>query len=112
MDCIFCKIAKKELDTQLLFENENLMAFKDINPVAPVHVLVIPKKHIESLNDMETYDTQLISEIMTVIQKLARQFDIDESGYRVFINCGPDGGQEIPHLHVHMIGGRKLGNCW
>jgi len=112
MECIFCKIVRGEIPTDLVFENENLVAFKDINPVAPVHILVVPRKHIISTNEMETYDQPLIGEIFQVMQKLARQFGISESGYRIFANTGADGGQEVPHLHFHLIGGKKLGKCW
>lgn len=112
MECIFCKIVRGEIPTDLVFENENLVAFKDINPVAPVHILVVPRKHIVSTNEMETYDQPLIGEMFQVMQKLARQFDISENGYRIFVNTGADGGQEVPHLHFHLIGGKKLGKCW
>jgi len=112
MECIFCKIVRGEIPTDLVFENDNLVAFKDINPVAPVHILVAPRKHIISTNEMGTYDQSLVGEIFQVMQKLARQFGISESGYRIFINTGADGGQEVPHLHFHLIGGKKLGKCW
>ncbi len=112
MECVFCKIIRGEIPTELVFENENLVAFKDIHPVAPVHILVVPTKHIESIDAMETYDQPLIGEIFQVMQKLARQYSISDSGYRIFVNTGTDGGQEVPHLHFHLIGGKKLGTCW
>jgi len=110
MDCIFCKIVQKDIPAELVFENETILAFKDIQPLAPVHILIIPKKHVADLNDLERFDLPLMSEIYAVVPKLAKQFEIDQTGYRVFINCGPDAGQEVHHLHVHLIGGDKLGN--
>lgn len=108
-DCIFCKIIKKEIPAQVVFENEDLLAFKDINPVAPVHVLVIPKKHIPGINELEDLDVELMGEIFMAIKKLAVQFGIAESGYRVIANVGRDGGQVVGHLHFHIIGGKALG---
>ena len=108
MDCIFCKIARKDIPAELLFENENIMAFRDINPLAPVHILISPKKHIPGIAAVETYDLSLLAEILTVAQKLARQNHVHETGYRIFINSGPDAGQEVSHLHVRLVGGAKL----
>ena len=85
------------------------MAFKDINPAAPIHILVIPKKHIESLLKLEECDFELVGKIQKVINKLAKQFNIEEEGFRIVVNCGEDGGQEVKHLHFHIIGGKKLG---
>ena len=108
MDCIFCKIARSEIPAELLFENENIMAFRDINPLAPVHILIIPKKHIPGIDQLETYDLPLLAEMFAVAQKLARQNHIHETGYRVFVNAGPDADQQVPHLHVHLVGGAML----
>jgi histidine triad (HIT) family protein len=107
--CIFCKIVNKEIPSDILYEDENILAFKDINPVAPVHVLVIPKKHIISINDLIDQDVQVIGKIFVVIKKLAMQLGVAESGYRVVTNIGKDGGQVVGHLHFHLIGGQELG---
>jgi len=108
-DCIFCKIANKEIPSEILYEDDQILAFKDINPIAPVHLLVIPKKHIISVNDIVDEDTEVIGNIFIVIKKLAQQQGIAESGYRVITNIGRDGGQEVKHLHFHLIGGKELG---
>lgn len=108
-DCIFCKIIKKEIPSSIVYEDDEIIAFKDVNPVAPVHILVIPKKHIESLLELEQEDEMVIGRIYTVINKIAKQEKIDEKGFRVIVNCGEDGGQEVKHLHFHLLGGKKLG---
>lgn len=107
-DCIFCKIIKGEIPSQKVYEDDEILAFKDINPVAPVHILVIPKKHIECANDLTVEDESLIGRMFTVIKNLAKENNLD-NGYRIVNNCGEDGGQEVKHLHFHLIGGRKLG---
>lgn len=108
-DCVFCKIIKGEIPSTKVYEDEEILAFKDINPVTPVHILVIPKKHITSLNEIELEDQMLIGKIFTVIKKIAKDQGIAENGYRVIANCGEDGGQEVKHLHFHILGGKKLG---
>ncbi len=108
-DCIFCKIINKEIPSTIVYEDEKIIAFKDINPVAPVHVLVIPKKHITSLIELEDEDKNIIGDIYLVINKIAKELGIAEKGFRVIVNCGEDGGQEVKHLHFHLIGGEKLG---
>lgn len=108
-DCIFCKIIKKEIPSAIVYEDEEILAFRDIHPVAPVHILVIPKKHISSIMQIEQEDEDVIGKIYTVIQKIAKQERIAEDGFRVIVNCGENGGQEVPHLHFHLIGGKKLG---
>ena len=108
-DCIFCKIANKEIPSSIVYEDEEILAFRDINPVAPVHVLVIPKKHIDSAICLKEEDKELVGKIYMVINKIAKQEGIDESGFRIVVNCGEDGGQEVKHLHFHIIGGKKLG---
>lgn len=108
-DCIFCKIINKEIPSEVVFEDERVLAFKDINPVAPVHLLVIPKKHMESLNDLKTEEEALAGHILVVARQLAEEFGVAESGYRVVNNCGEDGGQVVKHLHFHVIGGKPLG---
>lgn len=108
-DCVFCKIIKGEIPSAKVYEDDEILAFKDINPVTPIHILVIPKKHIESLNEIEQEDQMLIGKIFTVIKKIAKEQGIAEYGYRVIANCGEDGGQEVKHLHFHILGGKKLG---
>lgn len=108
-DCIFCKIIKKEIPSNIVYEDDEIIAFRDINPVAPVHILVIPKKHIESLLDLKEEDELLVGKIYSVINKIAKQEQIAEKGFRVVVNCGEDGGQEVKHLHYHILGGKKLG---
>ena len=106
-DCIFCKIVKGEIPSNKVYEDDEILAFKDINPMAPVHILVIPKKHIESANDISEEDELLIGRMFTVIKKLAKENNLD-NGYRIVNNCGEDGGQAVKHLHFHLLGGRKL----
>ena len=108
-NCIFCKIIKKEIPSNIVYEDDEIIAFRDINPVAPVHILVIPKKHIESLLDLKEEDELLVGKIYSVINKIAKQEQIAEKGFRVVVNCGEDGGQEVKHLHYHILGGKKLG---
>ncbi|AHF09207.1 MULTISPECIES: histidine triad nucleotide-binding protein [Dehalobacter] len=108
-NCIFCKIVNKEIPSAIVFENEDILCFKDINPVAPVHILVIPKKHLTSLNDLTEDDMAVTGRIFVLIKQLAAESGVAESGYRVVVNCGPDGGQEVGHLHYHLIGGKPLG---
>ncbi len=107
-DCLFCKIVKKEIPADIVYENENLLVFKDINPQAPVHVLAIPKRHIDSLNHVSTENQVLVGEIFSKIPEVAKKLEIDMTGYRVISNCGEDGLQTVPHLHFHILGKRKL----
>ena len=109
MDCLFCKIVEKEIPSTIVYEDEEILAFKDIHPMAPVHILVIPKKHIDSIQDVKKEDLVIISKIYEVIQKLAEEFEIAQEGYRVITNCRENGGQEVKHLHFHLLGGAKLG---
>lgn len=108
MDCIFCKIANKEIPSTIVYEDEDVMAFNDLNPEAPVHILVIPKKHIESLNAASEKDQRLLGKIMLTIAKIAAEQGIAETGYRVVNNCGEQGGQTVMHLHFHLMGGREM----
>lgn len=108
-DCIFCKIIKREIPSSIVYEDSEIIAFRDVNPQAPVHILVIPKKHISSLVDLKEEDELLVGKIYTVINKIAKQEGIDEKGFRVIVNCGENGGQEVKHLHFHILGGKKLG---
>ena len=108
-DCVFCKIIKKEIPSNTVYEDEEIMAFRDIHPAAPIHILVIPKKHIPSLLEVTEEDKGLISKIYEVINKIAEQEGIKKKGFRVIVNCGEEGGQEVPHLHFHLLGGKPLG---
>ena len=106
--CIFCKIIKKEIPSEIMYEDENVIAFKDINPEAPIHILVVPKKHIPSLAQIKKEDEIIIGKIYNVINKIAQQQGVKEKGYRVIVNCGEDGGQTVGHLHFHLVAGKKL----
>lgn len=109
-DCIFCKIIKGEIPSQKVYEDEEILAFKDINPAAPIHILVIPKKHITSLAKMEKEDEIIVGKIYGVINKIAQKEGFKEQGYRVIVNCGKDAGQEVMHLHFHLLAGQKFGD--
>jgi histidine triad (HIT) family protein len=108
-DCIFCKIAAGEIPTKKLYEDEQALAIADINPQAPLHVLILPKKHIASLAEVGSSDQEkiLVGDLLGVANQLARQHNLSR-GYRVVVNTGPDGGQTVGHLHVHLIGGRQM----
>ncbi len=107
--CVFCKIVNGEIPAKVVYEDDKVMAFHDINPQAPVHILVIPKEHIPTVNDLEEKHKELIGHIFMVIKEIAKEMGIAESGYRVLVNCNRDGGQEIYHLHFHLLGGAPLG---
>lgn len=108
-DCIFCKIINKEIPSKVVYEDERAMAFNDINPVAPVHVLIVPKKHIPSMNDIGEEDADYIFAIHMAAKKVAESLGISSDGFRLINNCGKNAGQTVFHLHYHLIGGRKLG---
>ena len=108
-DCLFCKIIKGEIPSNKVYEDEEILAFKDIIPVAPIHILVIPKKHIGSLAHMEKEDEIIVGKIYGVINKIAEEQGFKENGYRVIVNCGKDAGQEVMHLHFHLLAGKKFG---
>ena len=105
-DCLFCKMARGEIKPDVVYEDDKVLAFKDINPKAPVHILVIPKVHVATLNDLD--NTEIAGLLLTTVAKLAAQEGIAESGYRTIINCNSDGGQEVYHLHLHLLGGKKI----
>lgn len=108
-ECLFCKIIKGEVPSAKIYENEYVYAFKDIHPAAPVHVLVIPKKHIESLNDVTEENVIYVAEVMKAIKEVAKIVDIHDKGYRVITNTGNDACQVVKHLHFHLLGGKNLG---
>ena len=107
-ECIFCKIARKEVPTRPVYEDHDLLAFDDIHPVAPVHVLIIPKEHMVNLNDAGKNDVPLLGKALRLASKIADERGVAESGYRVVVNNGEQGGQIVPHLHFHLVGGRPL----
>ena len=106
-DCIFCMIADKQIPSKIAYEDEKILAFHDLEPQAPVHVLIIPKEHIASLDDVQDEDQELMGYIMTKVKVVAEQVGLD-NGYRVVINTGEDGMQTVKHLHVHLLGKRKM----
>ena len=107
-DCLFCRIISKEIPSDCVFENENMYAFRDINPQAPVHILIIPKTHISTLNDVDDNHKLLVGEILLTSKLLAEKEGIAENGYRTVFNCNKNGGQEVYHIHLHLLGGRKM----
>jgi len=110
MDCIFCKIIAGEIPSDIIYQDEEVIAFRDINPLAPTHLLIIPKKHIPSLTHLSEAELPLIGHMVNIANQLAEKEGIAEKGYRLAINCGEQGGQLVPHLHMHLLGGRKLSN--
>ena len=108
MNCIFCKIVSGEIPSEILYQDEEVIAFHDIQPVAPTHLLIIPRRHIPSLAHLTDADAPLIGHMIKIANQLAREKDIAGSGYRLVINCGEQGGQIVPHLHMHLLGGKRL----
>lgn len=106
--CLFCKIASRELSSETVYEDDKFFAFKDINPISPVHILIIPKKHIETIEHIEPEDQELIGELFLAAKKIAKEQGVSESGYRLIFNVGKNAGQAVDHLHLHLIGGKKL----
>ncbi len=107
-DCLFCKIVDKEIPGDIVFENDRILAFRDISPQAPTHILIIPKKHITTTNDIEESDHQVIGEIIHRAALLAKEEGIHKSGYRTVFNCNDEGGQAVYHIHLHLLGGRQM----
>jgi histidine triad (HIT) family protein len=107
-DCLFCKIIKGEIPSVRVYEDDSVFAFEDIHPMAPVHVIVIPKRHISTLMDVSADTMADLTDMMSAAQKIAKLKSIDEKGFRIVINCNEEGGQVIFHLHMHVLGGRKL----
>ncbi len=108
MDCIFCQIVAGKMPADILYQDENVIAFRDINPLAPTHLLIIPKKHLASLVQLSEAESSLMGNMVNTANQLAKKEGIAESGYRLVINCGEQGGQLVPHLHLHLLGGRQL----
>lgn len=107
-DCIFCKIANKEIPSEMIYEDEKVIAFMDLNPQAPKHILVIPRKHIKSANEITDEDKEIIGHIFVIIAKLAEEYGFGDTGYRIVNNVGEHGQQTVPHLHFHVLAGRQL----
>lgn len=107
-DCLFCKIVAGDIPAKKVYEDEQVIAFNDINPQAPTHLLVVPKKHISTLNDLTTADSVLVGHMAATAAKLAKDLDHADNGYRVVMNCNDDGGQTVFHIHLHLLAGRSL----
>ncbi len=107
-DCIFCKIAEKKIPAKIVYEDEQVLAFEDVNPQAPVHVLIAPKRHIPTVLDIGDGDGALMGRLLGVCKKIAMDKGVAERGFRIVINCNPEGGQVVYHVHLHVLGGRKL----
>ena len=107
-DCLFCRIVRREIPSQIVHETENLLAFRDIDPKAPLHVLIIPKRHIASGSDVEPADAQLLGELFVAARAIAQEQGVTEDGYRVVVNTGAGAGQTVFHIHMHLLGGRDL----
>lgn len=108
MDCIFCQIVEGKVPSDTLYEDEEIKAFRDIHPAAPTHILIIPKRHIPSLSGLPDAETPLIGRMARVANELARREGVAEKGYRIVVSSGEEGGQVVPHLHMHLLGGRRL----
>jgi histidine triad (HIT) family protein len=105
-ECLFCKIVQKEIAPDIVYEDEQVLAFRDINPQAPMHILVIPKRHIATLNDCN--DSKLVADLLQAVVKIAKFEGVEEAGYRTVINCNKEGGQEVGHLHLHILAKRQM----
>ena len=108
-DCIFCKIINKEIPSKIVYEDDDILAFEDINPLAKIHILLSPKKHIETAADLQEEDAAVIGKIYLTAKKIAEEKGMAEDGYRIVNNCKEFGGQEVFHIHFHLLGGEKLG---
>ena len=107
-NCIFCKIVAGEIPSSKVYEDDWILAFNDINPAAPVHILIIPKKHIANINHLQSEDEPIAGRMLTATKEIAKKIEIAEDGYRLIINTGPNGHQEVPHLHLHLLGGHPM----
>lgn len=108
IDCLFCKIATKALPAKLLYEDDSLIAFEDIRPQAPTHLLVVPKQHIATVNDLTHEHHALLGKMFQTATQLAKKLGFSETGYRLVMNCNPEGGQTVYHIHLHLLGGRQM----
>ena len=108
-DCLFCKIISKEIKSDIIYEDDRLLAIKDINPAAPVHLLIIPKIHVASLNEVDIRNVEMLGHIQLLASRLAEESGVSEQGYRLVNNCGEWGGQSVFHLHYHLLGGKQMG---
>jgi len=108
MDCIFCQIASGKIPGDIVYQDQEIIAFRDINPKAPLHLIIIPRKHIPSLDQLKESDAALVGRMVAVANRLAKDEGVAEKGYRLAVNCGTEGGQLVPHLHIHLLGGRQL----
>jgi len=108
MDCIFCKIIAGEIPGDIVYQDKEIIAFRDIKPKAPLHLIIIPRKHIPSLDQLKESDAALVGRMVAVANKLAKDEGVAQKGYRLAVNCGEEGGQLVPHLHIHLLGGRQL----
>lgn len=108
-DCIFCKIAGGEIETDFVYEDDQVVAFRDLNPQAPTHVLVIPREHIATTNDLTSANAELVGRMILVAKRIAGRDGIAERGYRMVLNCNPEAGQSVFHIHLHVLGGRPMG---
>ena len=104
--CVFCKIIKREIAAKIVMEDDDVLAFEDVNPQAPVHIMIIPKRHIEKVSDLTAGDTALAGKLLITAKDIAKTLGIDPSGYRIVVNCNKDAGQAVFHMHLHMLGGR------
>lgn len=107
-DCLFCKIVEKKIPADIIYESEDIIAFKDIQPKAPIHCLIIPKKHISTINDIDGSNSNIIGLMYEAAAQLARTLNVDKDGYRVVMNCNSNGGQTVYHIHLHFLAGRQL----
>ena len=108
MDCVFCKIINKKISAKVVFEDEDVIAFKDIKPIAPVHIVIIPKKHIISIADLEDDEEVLMGKLIMTAKRIAEDLKISDRGYKLLVRVGKEGGQEIDHIHLHLLGGTML----
>jgi histidine triad (HIT) family protein len=111
MDCVFCNIVAGKIPADVVYQDDEIFAFRDIHPIAPTHILVIPKRHIAGLTELAQHDLPLIARMVAVSNDLAEQEGVSKKGYRLVINSGKEGGQLVPHLHMHLIGGRQLSDA-
>ncbi len=108
VNCIFCKIINKEIKSEFIYENENFIVFKDINPQAPIHLLIVPKRHIENINSIKEEELDILKNVFSIAKRVAQDLGVAESGYRIVVNTNKDAGQEVFHIHFHFLAGRKF----